>query len=686
MFNEPMNSRRMFFGLVSVVAAVTILYFGREILLPLAIAILLTFLLSPVCTWLERRGMWRVMAVLFTLCSVTAVFAVVGWVVGLQMVDLATKLPEYKDNLIAKLQVIKPTSGGTLEKLRTTVDEVSGAIKGEEKTKGKGDGDPAAEPSDGDGVADEAASPAMDSAATTPGANRPSPSLDRIPSLGEGVERLAEQSDSVLAVRVVPDDAVPFDTLRTIVTTVAAPTASLAIIFVLVIFMLLNREDLRNRMVRLAGNRLALTTRTLDEVGTRISRYLLMNGLVNGGFGLCVAIGLKVIGVDYALTWGLLAAVLRFIPYIGPIVAAVLPISMAFIQFPANDWVHPLAALGLFIVLELICNNIIEPLAYGHGTGVSTVAILISALFWSWVWGPIGLMLSVPITVVLAVLGNHVPLFEPLGIILGDRPALASWISYYQRLLAGDVDEAESILQEQRKSLPLETVYDEVIVRALVLAEKDHDAGELTEVQRKFVLNSTRELVEELGEAAKDGGMVVSQKAPKQERAGSGEDDQPALRIDPPHEPSTDLHSIVALGCCVNDEGDEVCLLMLQQLMDDRLAAFEYVSAGSLTTDIVGRVKETKPDIVVISSLAPNGGAETRYLCKRLRKHFPDLKVVVGRWGCTSEKREVAERLKASGADATAVTLVEGRETIQKLADAIANEVVVTTPRVVASA
>jgi len=680
MFNEPMNSRRMFFGVVSVVAVVAILYFGREILVPLAIAILLTFLLSPVCNWLERRGIWRVAAVLITITAVSAVFAVIGWVVGLQMVDLASRLPTYKDNLIAKLQSVRPSSGGTLEKLRNTVDEVRGAIDGDDAKKGD-------ESSKGEDATED--DQTLGPATVTKSERGPSgaaPSLTEIPSVDEGLERIADQAEVITPVRIVPDDAVPFETLRSVLTTIAAPFASLAIIFVLVIFMLMNREDLRNRMVRLAGNRLALTTRTLDEVGQRISRYLLMNGLVNGGFGLCVALGLKVIGVEYALTWGLLAATLRFLPYIGPILAAVLPISMAFIQFPANDWFHPLAALGLFIVLELICNNIIEPLAYGHGTGVSTVAILISALFWGWVWGPIGLMLAVPITVVLAVLGSHVPIFEPLGILLGDRPALASWITYYQRLLAGDVDEAESIIDEQRKALTLDAVYDEVIVRALVLAEKDYEAGELSEEQRGFILRATTEIIEEFHHAAADGEVALAQSATAEERGGSGEESVgETLRLDPPHD-SPEEKPITVLGCCAKDDFDEICLTMLQQLLTGKLAAFDVVSAGTLSSDIVGRIEKVNPDLVIISSQAPTGGAETRYLCKKLRKQFPKLKIIVGRWGCTSEKRDVVQRMKGSGADSTAVTLSEGREIVLKTAEMIEAEIQSVQPTVAVSA
>ncbi len=204
---------------------------------------------------------------------------------------------------------------------------------------------------------------------------------------------------------------------------------------------------MRNRIVRLAGTRLTLTTRTLDEIGTRISRYLLASALINGSFGLAVAAGLWLIGVDYALMWGFLAALLRFVPYAGPMLGAAMPTTMAFIQFP--DWYHLALTAGLFLVLELITNNIAEPLLYGQSAGVSTVALLVTVTFWTWVWGPMGLVLAVPLTVVMAVLGDQVPALQPLGILLSDKPPLASFVSYYQRLLAQDVDEAASIVEEQ---------------------------------------------------------------------------------------------------------------------------------------------------------------------------------------------------------------------------------------------
>ena len=312
------------------------------------------------------------------------------------------------------------------------------------------------------------------------------------------------------------------------------PLANLAIIVVLVLFMLLNREDLRNRIVRLAGTRLTLTTRTLDEVGTRISRYLLASSLINGSFGLAVAAGLWLIGVHYALMWGFLAGVLRFVPYVGPMLGAAMPITMAFIQFP--DWQHVAVTAGVFFVLELITNNIAEPLLFGRSAGVSTVALLVSVTFWTWIWGPMGLVLAVPLTVLMAVLGEHVPALQPLGILLGDKPPLASFVTYYQRLLANDVDEAASIVEEQHKSGGLIQVYDHVLIPALILAEKDREHGDLLPPTQEFIWQATREFIDDLTPQ-------------RNENEAGPASDEPARRARVLGVPAHDEADVMALRC-----------------------------------------------------------------------------------------------------------------------------------------
>ncbi len=418
----------------AIVLAVAVLHWGRDILLPLSMAVLLSFLLTPLVSALERRRIYRIPAVLLVMAVLLSVTLVAGWSVISQFNDLAKKLPTYHQNLQAKLDSMRST-GGTLQKVQQAIEEMTADVE--------------------------------------------------------------KKAEPVQPVRIVTSQTLPFAELKFFASTVLTPLADGGFVLVLVIFMLISREDLRNRLVRLAGSRLALTTRTLDEVGSRISRYLLLNALVNGGFGIAVGIGLAVIGVEYAIMWGFLAAVLRFIPYIGPILASVMPMAMAVIQFPGADWVHPILVAALFIVLELIANNVIEPLAYGSSTGVSTVALLVAALFWAWVWGPIGLALAVPLTVFFAVLGEYVLPLEPLAILLSDKPPLAGWITYYQRLLAADMDEAAKILAESRKTNSALAAYDSVVIPAIVRAQKDRESGELLEPEQAFIWQATHELLEE---------------------------------------------------------------------------------------------------------------------------------------------------------------------------------------------
>ena len=565
--------------LMSVVLVVAALYFGREVLLPLAMAVLLTFLLSPVVTFLERRHLPRVPAVLLVMVVIAISAGSIAWVIGTQLTDLAIRLPTFKENLKEKVESVKFT-GGAFAEVQETIKDVQ--------------------------------------------------------------ESTSDEVKEIPEFRVVPNEVVPFATLAILTNTVLTPAANAAIILVLVIFMLINREDLRNRFVRLAGTRLTVTTRTLDEVGTRISRYLLMNALVNGTFGVAVAIGLMLIGVEYALMWGFLAAALRFVPYVGPIMAAVMPIAMAFIQF--NDWAHVAMAAGLFIMLELITNNIVEPLAYGHSTGVSTVALLISAVFWTWIWGPMGLVLSVPLTVVLAVLGEHVAPLEPLAILLGDKPALANYISYYQRLLASDIEEAGSILEEQAKISPLLQIYDEVVIPALVLAEKDHESGELSEASQQFVWQSTREFIDELD--------------PTREAQSSAEN----LEIDS----SPGLKANV-LGCPAHDEADEMALAMLGQNLALHGGSFQAVTTAMLASELVTAVSKEQLDAICISSLGPVGVRQTRYLCKRLRQAHPDLRIIVGRWGYHGDRDRLTAGLKRRGADHVVTSLAEARNLLERL-------------------
>jgi predicted PurR-regulated permease PerM len=575
----PMNAqsssgvRRVVMMLSMVMLIVAALHFGRELLIPLAMAVLLTFLTTPLVKALERLRLPRVPAVLIAIVVIFCVMVSAGWVIGAQLRDLANRLPVYQENLRVKLEGFR-ISDGAIANFEETLSEV--------------------------------------------GAARDS------------------QGDSALPVRVVPDKTSAIARLQPMFSAMTAPLANMAMVLVLAIFMLISREDLRNRLVRLAGTRLALTTRTLDEVGSRISGYLVLNALVNGGFGLAIAIGLSLIGVDYAITWGFLAAILRFVPYIGPILASGMPIGIAFMQFPGHDWIHPALVAGLFIVLELITNNVIEPITYGSRTGVSTVALLVATMFWTWVWGPLGLVLAVPLTVMLAVLGEHVAALEPLAILLGDKPALSNHITYYQRLLAGDTDEAYDILEAETSSASPIEAYDTILIPALVLAEKDRDSGELLEAEQQAIWESTREFMEEMPPA-------------------NWEDAQLGIQAR-------------VMGCPAHDLADEMALLMLKQSC--KLSAegeFQILPVTMLVSEMLATIEQNQPDVVCISSLGPIGAPQTRYMCLRIRQSFPSLRIVVGRWGYPKDREKMVQTLKKRGADQVVTKLVEARDQLQRI-------------------
>lgn len=568
--------------LFTVFLAVASLYFARELLIPITAAILLAFLLNPPVSWLERRRVPRVAAVLLVICTIFCAGLIVSWIVYGQLHDLAAHLPLYKEHLQQRLDRLRLSSGFVGQ-----IQQAFGNFSG----------------------------------------------------------KLRSEAENVQPVRIVTDSEVPFDQIKFVLTSSIGPLGGAAVVLVLVIFLLINREDMRNRLVRLAGSRLALTTRTLDEVGTRISRYLLRNSLVNGAFGLLVATGLALVGVECAAMWGLLAAILRFVPYVGPVVAASLPVGLAVIQFPGLDWLHPVLAAAVFIVLELITNNVVEPLVYGPSTGVSTVALILSAMFWTWVWGPVGLALAIPLTVVCAVLGEYVEPLEPLAVLLSDKPALAGSIIYYQRLLANDAEEAAKVFETSRTSTSLLAAYDSVVIPAFVVAQRERESGELLEPDEQFIWQATQEIVEEI---------ATAQAAPRTGTAGDSA--APAA-----------LHARI-VGCPARDAADELALRMLQQgLAIGTGGGFEILPSTLLASEVITAVAELRPDAVCVSAIGNQGSLLARYLCKRLRQNFPELEIIVGRWGYTGDRENLVESLRARGADQVTTSLSDACIALQRL-------------------
>jgi len=590
------NSRKSpsFFLLPTVVLIIASLYWAQAVLIPVAISILLTFLLSPVADSLERLGLRRVFSVILIVILAFSFLAAVGWVVTLQLTSVADEIPIYRKNIQQKIADIRGAGkGGALEKVQKTAEEVKKELEKKDE----------------------------------PAKVQPKP------------REVVVQGQQSSTFWPVPLDIAPmFERL-----------ASGGLAIVLVIFMLIQREDLRNRVIRLVGyGRLTTTTRALEEASQRISRYLLMQSIINVFFGVTVAIALGLIGLPYALLWGFLAAMLRFIPYVGPWAAAIMPSALSMIVFEGWLWTALVAAV--FLVLELINNMILEPLLYGESAGVSEVGLLVAIAFWTWLWGPVGLILATPLTVCVVVLSKYVPQLDFISVLMSDEPVMKSDISFYQRLLAGDQDEAAGIVEEHLKTHPVEKIYDEVLVPALNYVKRDRSLGRLAENDQQLIFQATREIIEDLDES-------------KPESSSSRTTFSEATMIDQ-NSPST-APKVLIVGCPVRDEANELALLMFWQLLDPARYELALLAHQTLTSEVIEQIAEKNPALVCIASLPPGGLAQTRYLCKRLRKRFPNLKIIVGRWGSRNENN--GNSLLAAGADKVGTTMIETRDQVIQL-------------------
>jgi predicted PurR-regulated permease PerM len=572
----------------ALVAGVAALYLARGVLIPVALAILLTFLVHPVVARLARLGLGRALSVGLVVTMLFATLGAVTWILAVELAMLSTGIPGYRDNLIAKIGYVRRMSqGGAFEKAQSAVTEVAKELQKDTTTRA-----PRGAPA-----------PMVVRAEST--------GYFQLPSLIEGL-------------------------------------AGAATVLVLVIFMLIEQNDLRDRLIRLIGyRRLATTTHALDEAAQRISRYLLMQSIINASFGAGIALGLLLIGVPFALLWGFLAAVLRFIPYVGAWLAALTLMTFSLAAFPT--WHQPLLVAGIFVLLETLCMVVLEPLLYGQSAGVSTVALLCSVAFWAWLWGPVGLLLATPLTVCLIVFAKHVPGMEFIGILVADAPPIAPPIAYYQRLLAEGDAEAARIASEYATDHPIEAVYDDLILPALGRARRDRRHEQLTETEERRVWQTTREIVLGL-HAKRQAGQLAAE-------AEGGVAPSTAARP---------LRTIRVLASPVRDEADELGLMMLGHLLDPARWTIELTSPQLLASEVIALVESTRPAVVCLGALPASGlAARTRYLSKRLRARFPELRIVVGRWGLSEGDGAARRQLEAAGASYVGTTLVETHAHLQ---------------------
>ncbi|TPI12733.1 AI-2E family transporter [Mesorhizobium sp. B4-1-3] len=575
----------------SVVITVAALYFGREVFLPIAVAVLLTFAIAPVVSWLKRLGIPRLAAVIASVAGAFAALSLFSFVVATQVSDLAQNIPVYQINILTKVRALKENGlgGGIVSRLSGVIERVGQEIDRQE--------------------------PQLPSAAQTP-------KREPIP------------------VEVVSHEK-PLEVLQNLIEPLISPLGSAGLVIIVVIFMLMEREDLRDRFIRLVGyGDLHRTTQALQDAGKRVGQYLLMQLVVNTIYAMPITVGLWVLGIPNALLWGLLALALRFVPYIGPIIGALLPLFLALAVAPG--WSLLLWTAALFIVVELVTGNVIEPWLYGSHTGLSPLAIIVAAIFWTWLWGPIGLVLSTPLTVCLVVLGRHVPQFEFLDVLFGNEPVLEPHARLYQRLLAGDPDEATDHAEEMLEDKYLFEFYGKVAIPALLLGEQDRERGVMDDEQRRQVADSAITLVanlddsaqqeaeeEESEQAAAADENVADDKAGEKNsgEAKSAEGGAEEEEVDLP-----DGSGIAVLCAGGRGELDDAAAAMLAQVLEVQGASASKTSFTELQPLAIRRLDLETIDAVVIGFLNRQSTRHARFMVRRLKRIKPKLRVGIVFW------------------------------------------------------
>jgi predicted PurR-regulated permease PerM len=606
MVPRPNTSRDLFHLLAVVVAVVAIvtLYFARIVLIPFALALLFTFILTPVVKLLERIHFGRIPSALLVVLLCVGACGAVGWTVAKQFSQVVNQLPDYKANIRTKLTSLHWKSPHALDNASQTMTEISKDLATAPTGQRSGD-----------------------ATLTHPTLMRPTPEPKPVP------------------VEVVKSPALPLESMQNVLELLA----SVLIVLVFTIFMLIRREDLRNRLISLAGDgNLHLVTQTLDDASARVSRYLLLQFVVNTCYGVFIGACLHFIGLPGALLWGVIVGTLRFLPYIGPPLGGIMPLLLSLAVF--DGWTRPLMVLALFVFTELIVSNLLEPMLYGIHTGISSLAILVAAIFWTAIWGPIGLVLSTPLTVCLLVVGRHVPRLRFLQILLGDEPALTPDSRFYQRLLAMDHEEARQVLEKCLEGKTLEELYDSVLIPALSLAEQDRHENRLEDANQKFICQSTRELIDEFWEPRGE------------EPAASGDGGERGELSRGVARRAEQSRKIVCLPA--RDEADEIVAIMLAQVLETAGHQALCIPAGTAAA-MLAQVKDEKPDVVCISALPPFAIPHARTLYAKLRAQDSKLRILVGLWNFSDDSSKVSRRLGlAEGAHAF-TTLAELREGLQ---------------------
>jgi predicted PurR-regulated permease PerM len=586
---KDVSSASRLLTLVGIVVVIAGLYFGRQVLIPLALAVVLAFLLAPVVRILEKVRLGRALSVLTVLVFSFALMAAVGWGVTNQLVAILDHLPDYKENIHNKIEALRAPRGGGLGKATATVNDLSRELS-------------------------EASENAEDKKFRRGGGKQP------------------------VAVQVAAPPRSANEYLRDVVGPLTGIMETGGIVVIFTLFILMKREDLRNRLLRLAGSdQLNVMTEALDEAAQRLGRYLLLQFVVNAGYGVLFGLGVYFIGIPHPLLCGVFGGLLRFVPYVGAPVSAAFPMGMALAVFPG--WSQVGLTLVLFLILEITIANFIEPWLYGNHTGISSLAILVAAIFWGMLWGPVGLILSTPLTVCLILVGRYVPQLNFLEILLGDEPVLSPQAHFYQRLLALDDDEVRDIAGKFLKDNPIGHLYDLLLIPALSLAEKDRHMNVLDDTRTKFIHQTTRELIDELYEPS-----VTASSPIGDDLSGS----------------TTAIEPFGPKVVCVpaRDEADEIVSTMVMQLLRRAGLRAETLPIGGVST-MLEEVDKVHPQIICVSALPPLAAVQAKSLCKQLRQLCPDAKIILGLWGFPGGVDKAQLRVGLNCADMIGTSLAQ---------------------------
>jgi predicted PurR-regulated permease PerM len=552
---------------------VLILFFARDLIVPFAFALTLAFLLAPAVSRLEARRVPRILAVAITGILAFTIICAVGYVVARQLLNVARSLPAYRLSIQQKIASVHSPAEQSLEKAFTAVEDISGDL------------------------------------ATSAGNVSPTPQQPPAP---------------VQPVRIIDPDRTQVQSTAELLMRFLRPIGTLGVVIVFTIYLLMKREDLRHRILLLAGmGRISVMTQALQDAATRISQYLIFQVAVNAAYGTLFGFGLFLIGVPNATLWGVLAGLLRIVPYIGTATSVVLPLVVSVATFPS--WVEPLLIIGLFLALELTATNFVEPWLFSSRTGISSLALLAMAIFWALLWGWPGLILSTPLTVCIVVMGRYVPQLSFLHTLLGTDAELSAEALFYERLLAMDQLEAHAVANRFLQTKPLVELYDSVLIPALALVEQDRHQGNLDDVRCNFFFLSIGELIAELTDYRQKELPDAATPAAFSTRRSPGDND----------------FAVVCISA--SDQADELTTHMLVQLMERANHQTIHLPAASVSGEILDTLAHESNTVIFISALPPFAFSQARAICHRVRAHLPNNRIIIGLWNIPDDPEQTPD-------------------------------------------